>query len=50
MLVCLNVVEYEKDVVTCLDGETCGGETWVMGPCVAGTKETGAPCHGVTGE
>ena len=43
-------MEYEKDVVTCLDEETCEGETWVTGPCVAGTKETEAPCHAVKEE
>ena len=42
----LNVEAYERDAVTCLDGATCEGETWARAPCVAGTRETVAPCAG----
>ena len=35
--------------MTCWDGATCEGETWARAPCVAGTRETVAPCEG-TGE
>ena len=42
----MNVEAYERDAATCLDGETCEGGTWARVPCVAGTRETAAPCEG----
>lgn len=42
----MNVAAYERDAVTCSDGETCEGGTWARAPCVAGTRETAAPCEG----
>ena len=40
----LNVEAYERDAGTCWDGATCEGGTWARAPCVAGTRETAAPC------
>ena len=44
--VCSNVEGCEKDGETCWGVATCGGVTWVRGPCGGHpvTGETGAPC------
>ena len=46
----LNVEAYERGAGTCLDGATCEGGTWARAPCVAGTRETEAPCAGTGGQ